>query len=55
MNLTLMLDSRFHNAAKMLGPEYAVYDMTNLGSLSGINNLPDVSISTLANYLQAEN
>ena len=49
-----MLDNRFHEAAKRLSPHYAVYDMTNLGSLSGINNLPDASISTVANYLQAD-
>ena len=51
MNLTLMIDNRFHDAAKMFRPHYAVFDTTNLGAISGIYDLPDVTASTLSRYL----
>ncbi len=51
MNLTLMLDEYFHEKAKLLSSYYGIHDNTYLGQFAKPCNLPEATLSTLANWV----
>ncbi len=51
LNLSLIMDNRFLEKAKLLSSHYGIFDFTYLGELSRVIDLPDVTTSTIANYV----
>lgn len=51
MNLFLHLGKEVRQAGKMLETQYGVHDFTNLGNISRVAALPDVTVSILCNWI----
>lgn len=51
MNLMLLMDQEIYNAGAYLAPHYGVHDLTHLGQLNNYISLPDVTITTTAEYV----
>jgi len=47
----LLMDKRHQEAGRLLESHYGIHDSTNLGQLSSVINLPDVTTSIWSNFI----